>query len=56
MEKIFQNFHLKIELGKEFHLFLKQKMYFGGMTVEENLEMGAYLRDDSYHDHHRRNL
>ena len=25
------------------------KNVFGGMTVEENLEMGAYLRDDSYH-------
>ena len=25
------------------------KNVFAGMTVEENLEMGAYLRDDSYH-------
>ena len=24
------------------------KNVFAGMTVEENLEMGAYLRDDSY--------
>jgi branched-chain amino acid transport system ATP-binding protein len=23
---------------------------FSGMSVEENLEMGAYLRDDNYHD------
>ena len=23
---------------------------FSGMSVEENLEMGAYLRDDKYHD------
>ena len=26
------------------------KNVFAGMTVEENLEMGAYLRDDNYHD------
>ena len=26
------------------------KNVFAGMTVEENLEMGAYLRDDSYHN------
>ena len=44
MEKIFQNFRHKIELEKVFHLFHKQKMYFAGMTVEENLEMGAYLQ------------
>ena len=47
MVKIFQNFHLKKELKKVFHLFHKQKMSFAGMTVEENLEMGAYLRDDT---------
>ena len=26
------------------------KNVFSGMSVEENLEMGAYLRDDNYHD------
>ena len=26
------------------------KNVFPGMSVEENLEMGAYLRDDNYHD------
>ena len=26
------------------------KNVFSGMTVEENLEMGAYLRDDDYHN------
>jgi branched-chain amino acid transport system ATP-binding protein len=26
------------------------KNVFSGMSVEENLEMGAYLRDDNYQD------
>ena len=43
MVKIFQNYLHKTELKKEFHLFLKHKNVFAGMTVEENLEMGAFL-------------
>ena len=28
----------------------QSKNVFAGMTVEENLEIGAYLRDDNYND------
>ena len=32
------------------------KNVFSGMSVEENLEMGAYLRDDNYQKYYGRDL
>ena len=43
MEKIFRNCHLKIELKEGISFVPQTKNVFAGMTVEENLEMGAFL-------------
>ena len=48
MVKTSQNFLHKTESKREFHLSLKQKNVFAGMTVEENLEMGAFLVNEDY--------
>ena len=44
MEKISQNFLHKKELELGISFVPQTKNVFAGMTVEENLEMGAYLK------------
>jgi len=50
MERIFFKPSPQIELEKVFHFVPQTKNVFSGMSVEENLEMGAYLRDDNYQE------
>ena len=48
MERIFRNLSPQDRVKEGISFVPQTKNVFAGMTVEENLEMGAYLRDDDY--------
>ena len=48
MAKILQNFSPQDRVREGISFVPQTKNVFSGMSVEENLEMGAYLRDDNF--------
>ena len=48
MEKIISKLSPQDRVREGISFVPQTKNVFSGMSVEENLEMGAYLRDDNY--------